>query len=262
MKACVNKLVKEIFIFLFFFFFASIILAIPYVLFVDKFGKMGGVPVFIQIPLLPLVTIESIIYKHYWIFLFIPYILFITIKFISLKFDKRISTKKFMILISIVFFVLSMALTSKIFDCDLNRNYAPGNNNGYFYKAKKDVCYAWLTAAYSPLPHSTLRIPETDFNTFKVLEHGYAMDDSHVYFDNGVLACPECIQYDFEITKIEGANPNTFMVLNKIYAKDKNSVYCNGIKMNISDVESFEITGGDTAKDKNYEYKNCEIISE
>ncbi len=54
--------------------------------------------------------------------------------------------------------------------------------------------------------------------------------------------------------KIEGADQNTFELLNRVYAKDKNFVYSFGRKIDGADSDTFKVLGDYYAKDKNSAY--------
>lgn len=114
---------------------------------------------------------------------------------------------------------------------------------------------------------------------FEVIEGLYLKDKNAVY--GGSLR-----------HKLKGADPKTFRLIeykvdssDKIfkssYAKDKNNIYCynrnyysnksfgdgvinlneeNDDSIAEANMETFEVTGFDTAKDKNHSYKGCNII--
>jgi len=252
---------QEICALLFFLVLATIILAIPFGILVDQF-HMHGVPVFFQVLLMPVSAGMELLCKKYELFLLVPYVLFVIYRVITLKIDKFKNHKILIILIiSAIFLLLSTFLTPRLFDCDLSRSRSSdtGWDKGYYFTGEHDVCYAWVI---SPRDYSTTRIKEADYNTFEVLKYGYAKDNENVYYDNLESPCNECIHVDFEVQVLKGANPDTFTVLNELYAKDKNNGYCDGKKIQNSDGLSFETIEGNLAKDKNFKYKNCVIISD
>lgn len=76
--------------------------------------------------------------------------------------------------------------------------------------------------------------------------YGYLKDKNNVYNNN-----PDFTQ----LVKIDGADPNTFEELGiHNLAKDKNSIYQDGIKIEGSDSETFEVLNNLYYRDKNYGY--------
>ena len=133
-------------------------------------------------------------------------------------------------------------------------------------------------------------IPKATFNPYMY----YTKDSRNVYFEGGMLsgADPQTFVfipdmgndmslyakdknhvYDTYIgTLVEGADPESFVVLNSIYAKDKKNVY-SGDPHVIDDTGMFPIKGADPstfvlvkgnpsydARDKNHKYLRAEVI--
>lgn len=64
----------------------------------------------------------------------------------------------------------------------------------------------------------------------------------------------------FEYVQIQDANPLTFKVLNRLYSKDHNDIFCYDNKMKNSDYATFKVQKKSYAKDKNNAYHNCNKI--
>ena len=128
----------------------------------------------------------------------------------------------------------------------LNSNYARDKNNIY-YKDK--------------------RIGNIDARKVKVLNSVYLKDKSRVYYlDKNILNKNFDVNY-FEkdknqiyLRELENADAETFEVLNSVYSKDKNTIYCGTIPIKEMDVKTFELTGENSSKDKNNKYHFCKKI--
>ena len=85
----------------------------------------------------------------------------------------------------------------------------------------------------------------------------YARDKKEIYYAFYDIACYECIGYYHSVDRwIPNADPKTFEVLYKNWAKDKNNVYYAGEVVKWVDINSLEISKDWlSAKDKNYIYK-------
>jgi len=258
------------------FFFVFIGLLVP-LLMTANFGK-HWIDLNMKYFFIPLLDSFDLLFYDFTLsfplLVFLPYILFLVLRRCIRRGSLQGFQKLGIIIASCIFLFASyFFVLNFIFDCHIRDNKI---NIDYFigyFKGKYRACYT-INEGY-PCTQKVYFMRAVDFDTFVVLgaeddyHRSYAKDKNHVYYD--YLKSSEGCGIDR--LKIDGivrgstensgmADPITFEILNKTYSKDKNSNYCNGIKLNMSDVESFEITGGNTAKDKNYEYKNCEILSE
>lgn len=114
-------------------------------------------------------------------------------------------------------------------------------------------------------------------STLAIFTCGYAKDSSKVFrmaydgtmtimdvsdpssftmFENGCYAKDKNFVYNFNYngSKIDGANPKTFEVIDGWYTKDSTSVYYSGVKIDGADCRSFKGLSPDYAKDKNSVY--------
>lgn len=116
----------------------------------------------------------------------------------------------------------------------------------YWFEVKTDpngfkkVYFVWYFVA-------PIVINNVDFNSFKILNSRYAKDKNHVYSPgpNGEIA-------------IEWANPGTFEVIlgnNDYWGKDKNFVFGGWSKVDGADPKSFQIIN------ESYEKDNASVFS-
>ena len=78
----------------------------------------------------------------------------------------------------------------------------------------------------------------------------YLKDRKKVYFLNEVS----------ELSVVEKADSKTFSLINDLYSKDKNNIFCNGKILEGADVKSFEVfydSDVETAKDSKHGYYDC-----
>lgn len=87
---------------------------------------------------------------------------------------------------------------------------------------------------------------EKSNNKLTKLDNYFVKDNRNVY----------CFFSDNANFKLEYADPKTFQVLGNGYAKDKNNVYWNDVKIENADIETFEVMDDsiEYAKDKNNVY--------
>lgn len=143
----------------------------------------------------------------------------------------------------------------------LNDKYAKDVKNVYFSgnKSFEDVdagTFEVLPADYSKDKNNVYslengwiqRVNGANPKTIKVLNQFYLKDDKNVFFND---------------KKILGADANSFIALDKEngYAKDKNTVYYFGQKVEGANVKTFEvISDGEYSKDDKNVYASGEII--
>ncbi|MDO8604267.1 MAG: DKNYY domain-containing protein [bacterium] len=83
----------------------------------------------------------------------------------------------------------------------------------------------------------------SDPSSFTMFENGcYAKDKNFVYY------------FNYDGSKIEGANPKTFEVIDGWYTKDSTSVYYSGLKIEGAVPSLFKVMNIEYAKDKNFVY--------
>lgn len=143
----------------------------------------------------------------------------------------------------------------------LNDKYAKDVKNVYFSgnKSFEDVDAGTFEVlpsdyskdknnVYSPENGWIQRVNSANPKTIKVLNQFYLKDDKNVFFND---------------EKILGADSNSFIALDKEngYAKDKNSVYYFGQKVEGGNAKTFEvISDGEYSKDDKNVYASGEII--
>lgn len=104
-------------------------------------------------------------------------------------------------------------------------------------------------------------ISGVDSKTFEIIETGddhnyYVKDKYKVYYIQARI-------YYSPIMLIEGADPETFELLNPLISKDKSNAYYIGNKIEGVDIETFRLTEGGGmiySEDKNHRYKQLEIM--
>jgi hypothetical protein len=124
------------------------------------------------------------------------------------------------------------------------------------------------------------KIP-ADSKTFHVLNYGFAQDNNHVFLFGGIIT--NCPPTDFHLyqpikpviqslyyrcgekvfywyAEIPEADPNSFIVLNQRYAKDKNSAYLIQFPIKYSDPNTFTLLEHDYSKDKLNVYHGGTLI--
>ncbi len=81
--------------------------------------------------------------------------------------------------------------------------------------------------------------PKVDSKTFELFDYweNYFRDKNNVYYENEL--------YKMGLKKIEGADRNSFKILNSEFSKDKNSVYYYGNKMKGISPDGFEFVGNE-----------------
>jgi hypothetical protein len=126
--------------------------------------------------------------------------------------------------------------------------------------------------------HSTFEIKEADRDTFEVLKennYSFAKDKNYVYKsgyiesddpDNFVILDKRYSKDSESVfvngKKIEGADPESFEIIDTLYSRDKNNIYYATKVINVLDPETFEITEGDLSRDKDNLYYGGNIVKD
>ena len=84
---------------------------------------------------------------------------------------------------------------------------------------------------------AVVKNPKVDSKTFELFDHweNYFRDKTNVYYENEL--------YKMGLKKIEGADRNSFKILNSEFSKDKNNVYYYGNKMKGISPDGLEFVG-------------------
>lgn len=98
--------------------------------------------------------------------------------------------------------------------------------------------------------HNLQKLDEVDYDTFEVIQAGYAKDENVVYKFDIMLGNDE------EPFIIEGADPKSFELLDWGYAKDNRNVYLDLKRIEMADVATFEVLDEGYARDKNDVFYN------
>ena len=106
-----------------------------------------------------------------------------------------------------------------------------------FFKQENDVYHVRYSKA--------CKIEDADADTLRQFSGNWLIDANNAYYFG---------YFDCEVDVIHNIDTNTFEELEWDYAKDKNSVYFEGITMDDTDSETFEILDYGYAKDKNKIY--------
>ena len=129
-----------------------------------------------------------------------------------------------------------------------------------------------------------------DRDTFKIINVIFSKDKNNVFYDNVNLGIHsegfEILAYVWDSTYylrdknnvyyldayigppavkiVKGADAKSFIVINNLYSKDKNNIFCDTEILRDADINTFEIASDDgevTAKDSKNKYdRNCKII--
>ena len=86
---------------------------------------------------------------------------------------------------------------------------------------------------------AVVKNPKVDSKTFELFDHweNYFRDKTNVYYENEL--------YKMGLKKIEGADRNSFKILNSEFSKDKNNVYYYGNKMKGISPDGLEFVGNE-----------------
>jgi len=111
------------------------------------------------------------------------------------------------------------------------------NDNKNIYKFIEE--YEEETGELKSVKTAVVKNPKVDSKTFEVFDYweNYFRDKNNVYYENEL--------YKMGLKKIEGADRNSFEILNSEFSKDKNNVYYYGNKMKGISPDGFEIIGNE-----------------
>lgn len=111
------------------------------------------------------------------------------------------------------------------------------NDNKNIYKFIEE--YDEETGELKSVKITVVKNPKVDSKTFEVFDYweNYFRDKNNVYYENEL--------YKMGLKKIEGADRNSFEILNSEFSKDKNNVYYYGNKMKGISPDGFEIVGNE-----------------
>ncbi|MEM9821373.1 MAG: DKNYY domain-containing protein [Bacteroidota bacterium] len=182
--------------------------------------------------------------------------------------------------------VLSLVVALHILGCDFGSNdyYIPPKTTKISQNYPKDGKVwiklnhlertEWFTRIDSlvycgDISCNVAPMKNVDANSFAVIPNSnYAKDKYNIYYPIEVpcidyLDCGVCFCH---IYVLKGSHLPTFEYLGKFYAKDKNTVFYRGTRLDRADSETFQlIEEGDYfyfAKDKNHVYLHDEIVEE
>ncbi|MFZ2193637.1 MAG: DKNYY domain-containing protein [Candidatus Moraniibacteriota bacterium] len=89
-------------------------------------------------------------------------------------------------------------------------------------------------------------------------EIGYRIEKENIIY------CSNDYYMGYEENKVNGADPNHFVILNERYAKDNDNVFSSGLKIIQPDAASFSVlaiyAAGSYTKDKYHVYYSDEIV--
>ncbi|BBM52608.1 hypothetical protein JMUB3935_1587 [Leptotrichia trevisanii] len=112
-------------------------------------------------------------------------------------------------------------------------NFLNDNKNIY----KLIAVFDEETGELKSVKTAVVKNPKVDSKTFEVFDYweNYFRDKNNVYYENEL--------YKMGLKKIEGADRNSFEVLNDEFSKDKNNVYYYGNKINGVSPDGLEFVG-------------------
>ena len=111
------------------------------------------------------------------------------------------------------------------------------NDNKNIYKFIEE--YDEETGELKSVKTAVVKNPKVDSKTFELFDYwkNYFRDKNNVYYENEL--------YKMGLKKIEGADRNSFEILNSEFSKDKNNVYYYGNKMKGISPDGFEFVGNE-----------------
>ena len=114
-------------------------------------------------------------------------------------------------------------------------NFLNDNKNIY----KLIAVFDEKTGELKSVKTAVVKNPKVDSKTFEVFDYweNYFRDKNNVYYENEL--------YKMGLKKIEGADRNSFEILNSEFSKDKNNVYYYGNKMKGISPDGFEFVGNE-----------------
>ena len=125
----------------------------------------------------------------------------------------------------------------------------------YYIKDGKNVYFLERNINFPEFDGKLILLRNIDYNGFEVVGNVYDVsyylkDRDKVYFLNEVS----------ELSVVEKADSKTFALINDLYSKDKNNIFCNGKILEGADVKSFKVfydSDVETAKDSKHGYYDC-----
>ena len=114
-------------------------------------------------------------------------------------------------------------------------NFLNDNKNIY----KLITVFDEETGELKSVKTAVVKNPKVDSKTFELFDYwkNYFRDKNNVYYENEL--------YKMGLKKIEGADRNSFEILNSEFSKDKNNVYYYGNKMKGISPDGFEFVGNE-----------------
>ena len=114
-------------------------------------------------------------------------------------------------------------------------NFLNDNKNIY----KLIAVFDEETGELKSVKTAVVKNPKVDSKTFETFSYSgnYFRDKNNVYYENEL--------YKMGLKKIEGADRNSFEILNSEFSKDKNNVYYYGNKMKGISPDGFEFVGNE-----------------
>jgi len=111
------------------------------------------------------------------------------------------------------------------------------NDNKNIYKFIEE--YDEKTGELKSVKTAVVKNPKVDSKTFELFDYweNYFRDKNNVYYENEL--------YKMGLKKIEGADRNSFEILNSEFSKDKNNVYYYGNKIKGISPDGFEFIGNE-----------------
>ncbi len=169
----------------------------------------------------------------------------------------------------------------------LKNNYAKDNNYVYYnneiLKEVDPQSFVVLDNNYvkdkNSVYYKNIKIDSSDPKTFVIMKYGYSKDKNFAYKEGKVILSANGADF-IEIkeisgrvyhkdkknvylkgVKIEGADPETFLVIDHEYSKDKKNAYYEGKNIGERDYKTFvRLNWQDYTKDKNHVYFENEEI--
>jgi len=129
---------------------------------------------------------------------------------------------------------------------------------GSYIKINSSILYCFSPSSFYE-PIVCREIKNIDANSFKI-SGNYLKDKNGIYYAETTK------DNDKKVVKMDNVEIASFKVLNIIYAKDKNNVYCEGQIMKEADPVTFYLRDSDgvsyRSADKNNKYQYCDIYKE
>lgn len=90
----------------------------------------------------------------------------------------------------------------------------------------------------------------------------YYMDPYGIYFckNHDMIDVNGCGNWHYNVFRLKGADLFSFEVINDIYSKDKQNVYCRNCIITDADASTFEVIDDIYSKDKNHKYYQNGIL--